>query len=393
VLIKGLENLTNEERDLLLMVYGWSKYNWDFSQQKTKSEEILNYDLLKMKILYASKNHRADRRLDLVSLEGPSIKHLLTNNTGEISLPLDSLPEATRSVTMMPDVKNKKRVTGALLSIPYNEKYFKSNKLFTSQPIIPTDLYNSSPANYKISLPDSVIEIPEVKIIGYSENKRVYHDKYEEMYQYANIKSLDYNLIWTSSSLEDAVLRLISPFMITNDYIILFAPHSFFGAAIPALIVLDGMPIYSDGWQWAKGIQASEITSLTILKGNQAVSLYGTAAAGGVIFVNTRSDDPKLMKVRTDWKLQHNKDNMLLPIIIYRPYKEFYSPTKFDVDNDPMVQSRSTFFWESEVYFDGKEPVKIKYNNLKHQGPVIITVNGASVDNLVGTGRASYLVN
>jgi len=99
------------------------------------------------------------------------------------------------------------------------------------------------------------------------------------------------------------------------------------------------------------------------------------------------------MKIRTDWKLQHNKDKMLLPISIYRPGKEFYKPAKFDIEKDPEIQRRSTIYWESEVYFNGKEPVKIKYLNLKHHGPVIITINGASVNNLVGTGRAKYMVN
>ena len=46
-----------------------------------------------------------------------------------------------------------------------------------------------------------VIPIQEVVIKGHPRNKKIYHDKYEEMYQYAYIKSLDYNLLWTSSSL------------------------------------------------------------------------------------------------------------------------------------------------------------------------------------------------
>ena len=393
VLVEGLENLTDDQRDLLLMVYGWSKINWDFSKEKTNNKELIDYDQLMMKILYASKNHRADRRLDLVSLEGPSIKHLLTDKTGNITLPLDSLPEITRSVTMLPNTENKKRVLGAMLSIPYNEKYFKSIQLFTPQPVIPSEVYTSAPVSYNISLTDSVIKIPEVTIYGHQENKRAYHDKYEEMYQYADIRSLDYGLLWSSSSLQSAVLRMIVPYKLDPDYIILIPPHSFFGASVPALIVLDGMPLlYEKGWWIVKTISPADITSLTILKGSQGSTLYGMAAAGGVIFVNTRSDDPNLMKIRTDWKLQHKKDNMLLPISIYRPYIEFYNPAKADIDIDPGLQTRPTIFWDPEISFNGKAPVKIKYTNLKHHGPVIITTNGVSFNNLVGTGRASYQV-
>ncbi len=393
VLAKGIENLTDEERDLLLMVYGWSKFNWDFNPEKTDDKQPADYDLLNMKILYALKSHRAGRRVDLISLEGPSIRHLLTNNSGEISLPLDSLPEITRSVTIMPDVQNKNRVMGTMLSIPYNEQYFKSNKLFIPQPTIPSDEYSIYLPYQNISLGEKLIEIPEVTIIGHPGDKKVYHDKYEELYQYANIKSLDYELLWSSSSLENAVRRLISPYSMTNDNIILRPSHSLFGGSVPALIVLDGMPLYSQGWSMVNTISPAEVTSLTILNGKQGYNRYGDAAQGGVIFVNTRSYDPNLMKIHTKWILQNKKDKMLLPISIYRPDIEFYIPTKLDYDIDPMLQSRATIFWESEVYFDGKDPVKIKYTNQKHSGPILITINGVSLNNLAGTGSASYLAN
>ena len=179
----------------------------------------------------------------------------------------------------------------------------------------------------------------------------------------------------------------------TDNYIVLRPSRSLFGGPLKALIVLDGIPLYSDGWSVVRTLPASEITSLTVLPGNQGYVRYGEAAQGGIIFVNTLSDDPNLMKLRTKWTLQNKKDNMLLPISIYRPYREFYCPTKFDNENDPAVQSRSTVFWDPEVYFNGKDPVKIKFNNLKHSGPVIITINGVSFNNLAGTGRASYQVS
>jgi hypothetical protein len=393
VLLKGLENLTNEERDLLLMVYGWSKYNWEFTGEASISKELIDYDLLRMKILYASKAHMADRRLDLISLEGPSIMHLISNNEGLISMPLDSLPKITRSVTMLPNSENKNRVQGAMLSIPYNEKYFKDNKLFTPKQTIPPDTYTVSPFNYNKLPGDTIIEIPEVTIKGRQGNKKVYHDKFEEEYSYTEVKSLDYELLWTSFSVTDAVRRLIFPFVLNDKYIILRPTRSFFGGAVPALIVLDGMAIYEDGWSQVRSLPAGDLTSLTILMGNQGFARYGRQAAGGIIFVNTRSSDPNLNKIRTDWKLQHKKDKMLLPISIYRPTKEFYNPTKADIEIDPAYRSRSTIFWKSEVYFDGKAQVKVKYTNLNRKGPVVITINGVSSNSLVGTGRASYRVN
>jgi len=141
-----------------------------------------------------------------------------------------------------------------------------------------------------------------------------------------------------------------------------------------------------------KTILPSEMTSLTILKSGAGVSRYGLSASGGVIFVNTRSSDPNLLKIRSKWIAQNSNDKMLVPIEIYRPFVEFYRPTKLGDDIDPIIQNRATVFWESEVYFEGKEPIKIKYKNLKRRGPVSITINGVSFTDLMGTGKASYLV-
>ncbi len=392
VLAKGLENMTDTERDLLLMAYGWSQFNWDFTPGKTEDKQIINYDMLKMRILYSLPGRRAGRSLNILSLEGLSIAHLTTDQSGEISFPLDSLPEITRSVTLVPDVKNKKSALGSMLSIPFNEQYFKSNKLFIPQPEISSDEYSILLPHKYIPMDENIIELPEVTITGHALQKKIFHDQYEEQYQYANVKSLDYKALWSSYSLESAIRKLVPGVRVTQDNITLNNyPGSLLGGATPALIVLDGMPLRS-GWSAVSSMSPSQITSLTIVKGISGFSMYGQDALGGIIFVNTRSRDPNLMQLRSDWISQNIKDKMLVPIKIYRPTIEFYTPTKLEFDIDPLFQDRSTILWKPEVFFDGKGPIKIKYSNLKRGGPVIITINGVSANNLMGSGRASYMV-
>jgi hypothetical protein len=390
VLAYGLENLSDSERDLLLMVYGWSKINWDFKKLKPDTIQPVNYDLLKLKVLYEGKRTR-EKSLDLVSLEGASSRHLVTDGLGEISLPLDSLSEITRSVIMMPDVKSKNKAAGAMLSIPYNEQYFKSNKLHLQQPLLPIQEHIITASEQPVAMEEKTIEIAEVTIIGH-QTEKIYKDEYERIYQADNVKSLDYEPLWSSSTLETAIRKLVYPYSITNSNIYLRSTISFMHGPLPALIVLDGMPLYDGGWPRVNTISPSEVTSLTILDSRMGYVRYGEAAQGGVIFVNTRSSDPNLTRVRTKWNLQNSNDKMLRPINLYRPFVEFYNPSKVELESNPLLQGRPTIFWQSEVYFWGKDPVKIKFPNLKHKGPVVITVNGVSVDNLVGSGRGRYLV-
>ncbi len=390
VLAYGLENLSDSERDLLLMVYGWSKINWDLKKLKPDTIHPVNYDLLKLKVLNEGKRTR-EKSLDLVSLEGASSRHLVTDGFGEISLPLDSLSEITRSVIMMPDVKSKNKAAGAMLSIPYNEQYFKSNKLHLQQPLLPIQEHIIPASEQPVAMEEKTIEIAEVTIIGH-ETEKVYKDEYERIYQADNVKSLDYEPLWSSSTLETAIRKLVYPYRITNSNIYLRSTISFMHGPLPALIVLDGMPLYDEGWPRVNTILPSEVTSLTILDSRMGYVRYGEAAQGGVIFINTRSSDPNLTRVRTKWNLQNSNDKMLRPINLYRPTVEFYNPSKVELESNPLFQGRPTIFWQSEVYFGGKEPVKIKFTNLKRKGPVVITVNGVSVDNLVGSGRGRYVV-
>jgi hypothetical protein len=90
--------------------------------------------------------------------------------------------------------------------------------------------------------------------------------------------------------------------------------------------------------------------------------------------------------------LQNKKDKMLLPISIYRPNIEFYSPVSKEIDIDPVFQSRSLIYWNPEISFNGKEPVTIRYTNLLRRGPVVITINGVSTTNQFGTGKSRYMV-
>jgi hypothetical protein len=395
VLVKGLENLTNEERDLLLMVYGWSRYKWDFSEKEKTIKDPVNYDLINIKVLNELKNKSPDKKLDLISLEGPSVIHLRKKINEDVILPLDSLPEAARTVTLIPDAQERKKITEATLSIPYNAEFFKPDKIFTLLPIIPREISINSPPDYKFSLGDSVIEIPEVTIKGYQPITKVYQNTYEERYKYTEIKSSDPEMIRTSFDLQSVIYRLCFPRLITDGYILLplrGSGTSFFGGTYRALFVIDGMPLYSDGWRIAKTIPMEDIASISILLGNQGRTVYGLEASGGVIFINTMFHDPTLNKLRTQWKSQNKNDNLLLPISIYRSEIEFYCPTKFDVDNDQTMQKASTYYWSPEVYFNGDGPVKIRYLNLKHQGPVLISINGISTGNLVGTAKASYRV-
>ena len=394
VLEKGFENLPDDQRDLILMTYGWCRFNWNFDLTASNNKGPVDYDQLKMKLLYSSGKHLANRKLDLVSLEGPSIIHLTTNKTGEISLPLTFLPVITSSVTMIPDPKSSDRVTGAMLSVPYNEQYMKNKNMYLSQQTLTTGLMGNISLINKLSLSEKIIEIPEVLISA--TRKIEYINQYEELYNYANVKSLPREKIYKFQTLGQAIRNIVPTAIIQEPplapVIYLRPSHSFFGPRIQAMIVLDGMRL-DKGWELddVRSIPPDQIASISILDGPQGHTIYGEEASGGVVFINTNKSG--FVNIRTDWKTQDKSNNMLVPIKLFRPNIEFYNPTRSEIESDPAIKGRTTVYWNPEVYFDGKNPVQLKYINPLRSARMIITINCVSLSNLIGTAKISYSVH
>ena len=244
---------------------------------------------------------------------------------------------------------------------------------------------------YKHGITDKTFELPGVTI---STAKKIeYVNKYEEVYKYANVKSLQREQINKYITLEQVIRNLVPGATIYEPpyppAIYFRQSHSFSGPRVKALIVLDGMRLF-DGWADVRTRPTSDISSVSILNGPQGHTIYGEDASGGVIFINTNKFS--LANIRTDWKSQNKSKNLLTPINIFRQNVEFYNPSRSETEDNAIFGDRTTIYWNPEVYFNGKDPVKIKYLNLKNIGPVLITINGASVNNLIGTGRVSFPV-
>jgi hypothetical protein len=408
--VTGFENLSDEERDLMLMVYGREKFTWDFTNQKITLQDLTNYDLLNIKVVGVSAVHPSVRKLDLISLEDPTVMHLKTNKAGDIFLVLDSLPAKTKSVTLLPVNRANSAINGVMWSIPYSEQYLNHRSFFTSQqsdnrlqeadkPSLnkPEIIDKSNGTDLKRKgITDQTFELPEVTIT--SAKKYEYKNKYEEAYKYTNVKSLSHDQLSSSNSMAEAIRRIVNPYIMEEAdafhpgaAIYLRPSHSFFGGNVKVMFVLDGVPLHDDfAWQKISDLHPDQIASISVLEGSQSHVIYGEEALGGVIFVNTYY--PGHTKMRTDWKSQNKTNNLLTPIAIYRQNVEFYNTAGSEIEDNRDSNGSSTVYWNPEVYFNGKEPVKIKYLNHNYKGPVIITINGVSFNNLIGTGRESYWV-
>ncbi len=136
----------------------------------------------------------------------------------------------------------------------------------------------------------------------------------------------------------------------------------------PAIIVIDDI-VYEDASDILKDIQVSDMSSISLLRGADAVIL-GPRASGGAVVITLK--DPRNLPARP-----------AQGIITYTPLGysesvEFYHPT-YDTPEKKNAQRsdfRSTVYWNPELRLDAEGKATIEYYTLDSTAPEDIIIEG-----------------
>lgn len=136
----------------------------------------------------------------------------------------------------------------------------------------------------------------------------------------------------------------------------------------PAIIVIDDI-VYEDASDILKDIQVSDMSSISLLRGADAVIL-GPRASGGAVVITLK--DPRNLPARP-----------AQGIITYTPLGysesvEFYHPT-YDTPEKKNAQRsdfRSTVYWNPELWLDAEGKATIEYYTPDSTAPEDIIIEG-----------------
>ena len=136
----------------------------------------------------------------------------------------------------------------------------------------------------------------------------------------------------------------------------------------PAIIVIDDI-VYEDASDILKDIQVSDMSSISLLRGADAVIL-GPRASGGAVVITLK--DPRNLPARP-----------AQGIITYTPLGysesvEFYHPT-YDIPEKKNAQRsdfRSTVYWNPELRLDAEGKATIEYYTPDSTAPEDIIIEG-----------------
>jgi len=411
---RGLKSIDCKSMDLLLMTYGWRKFV-PKEVTVTPDKELVNYDYLKITNPGPVKKGRSE--INLISDAGIDVISLPVDSKREAVLFYDSLDFNVRQVMILPEITPAKNVNPVRIVFPENMDYTNRAKLLANFPvsIIP-------------DLPYTAVRQPDIKLDGYimiepvtikapvqPVKPKVYVDRHAKMYQSTGATTWYKKDFGPAYTLEDILYRYNPYRLITTSMIRGVKPKQIFlrntaaylnGGTFSvnaegkeeftpsqrnqaALIVLDNNLI-GDSYETISEMPASEIASVTFLRGVQGVPMYGAKANGGVVFITTKIGSGYTSEELDKMDEVKRNDDQLQQIRLFRTETEFYIPAKEEAATDPKFQFRPTILWQDLVFIDESGKVKIRYPNNLVKGTALVFVNGISFTNLIGSGRFSY---
>ncbi|HOX76111.1 MAG TPA: hypothetical protein PLB27_15425 [Bacteroidales bacterium] len=395
----GLSNLSYGDIDLLLMTYGWNKFREKDEADTIVAREIINYDLVRIKSDQTVKKPRNE--INIVAIES-SETYSLQLISDEYTLEFGTLDPSVEQIMIMPDRSAVRNIIPVTVEFAFNKDFVQKVKKF-KLPVRESDLFlNPTKARPADLFPDSVIMIDPVTIKGTRNTNKRPLNKYESQFLFTDVVTITTEDYHNAVNLEDVIGKLMPYKVDTKNKMVYLTPGRALRNPPPALIVLDDCPLWAqvtggtDRWlssyDAVSEMPASNIASVSAIKGPQGFSLYGEAALGGVIFITTRG------RAMMEGKLTENngpveKNDLAKPIRIYRSEIEYYVPRHLDQDQPSGDPFQPTVFWKNELMMDATGPGTVKYSNNLKSGIILIIINGVTFNNIPFSGTYRYTVN
>jgi hypothetical protein len=403
--MNGLGNINPKDLDLLIMTYGWRKFK---ERDLTDNEVIRDYKNYDQLIIKSKGNQKRSRNeINIMTIENSEMYSLKQVDSQSI-LKFDSLGSSVRQFMILTDKAPSKNINP--IEVEFPENFAFRSKIKTAK-TISQEYSNNITARKKVESDfylDSTHLIESVTIKANIPNEVKVYNKYQIQYQNTNPVTLSPKDFQTCQTLEQILYRL-NPYQIDNKkktVVVSISRTNRFStrSSLPALIVVDDVPLsgpfnstsqkYESSYISVGDMPASNISSVTMVRGFQGFYIYGEEALGGVIFITTNGkamqegnyNDERSYTPKT-------KNDLAKPIRIFRSEIEFYIPTKAEVLAIPEFQYRTTLLWKNELLLDGKEPFNIKYPNNLYKGTIYIIINGVSLSNIPFTTMTKYSIN
>ena len=362
--------------DLLMKTHGWTRYaipdviRGELTYPKISFEKSQNISgIVKSGLL--SKPAK-DFKVSLISLDAGFFDVENTNDNGLYSFTNFEFPDSSKFVIQALNSKGK----GAQMTELYvdDEKFPKIN-LTLIEPLIKHENTNPQLLDYVVKADlhytyengMRMINLPEVNITAFREDKRKYKSNY--------YSSPDFS--FSEEDIESSGANIMNLFYRVPGVRVIGDNISIRGARGAPLVVIDDVPYTLDeGENLASFLSqfSFNIGQLDVLKDIGNLAIFGSRGGNGVIVIHTKKGEIGTSPTRYNLK-------QVIPLGYQMPV-EFYSP-KYDSQesiNDPNPDFRTTIYWKPNVITDDEGNVKLDFYTADDPATYSVIIEGICDD-------------
>jgi len=381
------EEKTNRVLDLMLLTYGWRKFEWN---RLLETDTLVNYELIKGQVTKGRKKGYGNIPVHLISFNSNVMIPITTDSAGNFFFDKHILNKSTTSLILTSLSKESSSNLRISILKNKNQKLPKFSSTINGQIKYDFDLYTPN-KNFEV-LDFSHSQLLQEVIIK-EKNITKKEDPNIKYFRGSNVSSKRGEEL-TSSLDIIGLIRQVTPIH-NHDEIngkIFFRNSTRYGAIgalfrrqpIGALFVVDG---FVRGNDYSSIIINSNdnIEFLTVIKGARAASFYGARAVDGVVFITTKyiqnTNEPEIAKNIAFLK-------------VYAKHRVYYSPQykSEEEKKDPLPDFRKTIYWNPKIITNKNGEAVVNYYNADRHSTINISVQGMSDNGLYGSTSTSYQV-
>lgn len=159
------------------------------------------------------------------------------------------------------------------------------------------------------------------------------------------------------------------------------------------LYVVDGVPVASSlnpNFSPSTVISPENVSSIMVLSSPEAVTMYGSRAANGVIVIETKG----FLEAGRYYYGSKKRSKINYVLVAPRTFtvgRQFYIPpvTKKQ-DDQPRKDFRTTVFWEQHIVTDKNGKASISFPNNDNTSVFRITAEGVTAGGMIGREETTY---
>jgi TonB-dependent SusC/RagA subfamily outer membrane receptor len=161
----------------------------------------------------------------------------------------------------------------------------------------------------------------------------------------------------------------------------------------PMLVVIDGI---KRGYRDFETMPVSVVSSVEVLRGGGAASLYGMKAANGVMIITTKKGDVDYLAYEMEFREPGSTAAKGLKTYTFQGYdmrRQFYSPNYFNPEIEKqMGDYRTTIFWKPNVITDDTGKASVEFFNADGKGTYRLITEGLDGNGKLGRQVYRYTV-